>query len=69
MAPTGRELEMRTGSGDPEEYTVVTRVIPESTDLGEAEAIAVESDDFVEPTRMPSDPHLDRLIDERRHAD
>ena len=69
MVAARRELEMRTGSRDLEKNPVVARMIPESPDLAEADAISVESDDFVEPPRMPSDPHLDRFIDERRHAD
>jgi hypothetical protein len=44
-------------------------MIPKSTDLAEADAIAVESDNFGKPPRVPRGPHLDGFVDERRHAD
>jgi hypothetical protein len=60
VTATRRQLEMRAGSWNLEEHTVVSVVIVESADLGEPHAVAVERDDFTETICVTSNAQFHR---------
>ena len=59
MPATRGELKMRAGAGDLEEHAVVAVVVSKSADLAEAEAVAVEGDQFREVVGVSRHADLD----------
>jgi Domain of unknown function (DUF3303) len=55
------ELEVRVRSRDGEEHSVVALVVIEAADFWQAEAVAVEVDEFVQTARMSCDPKLQAI--------
>jgi hypothetical protein len=59
VAWAARELEVRTGPRERQKDAVVSGVILEAANFRKAQAVAVETDEFVRPLRVTCEADLD----------